>query len=161
MGEATTRSGTDRTRFVCGEYWISSYIGWRCTTAPGVTARSEPTDRMPGRATAGIAPLWRRSSRRWRAPRVSDRPPVVHARSSGAGLPTRTWVGASVSATRPTAKRARSAVNSPTSARSTIRYRVALQATVDADPLARDVPGQAGDEEEYGAGHIVGSAHAS
>ena len=40
--DGTMKTGSAWTRGVAGAYWISSTSALRCTTLPGVTARSTP-----------------------------------------------------------------------------------------------------------------------
>ena len=78
---------------------MSSATGSRATTAPGVTARSRPTSKAPGSIIDGIAPLWRTSWTKLRAPRARLMPPVSKARLRAAGLLIRKFVGAAALAT--------------------------------------------------------------
>ena len=118
------RIGFCRTFPVVGRYWINSPSSSRCTTHPGVAARSVPTWKALRSVCEGIPPLWRTSPHHCFAPRATLLPPVSKARLSAAGFVGRKFVGAMADWTMFMTKRARSAscqLRSPSSRSSTSR----------------------------------------
>ena len=85
---------------VCGWYWMSSSVVVRYTTEPGVHARFSPT--LNGRLSTsdGMPPFRRKSSTKFRRPRMRESPPVSMARFIADGLVNSRLLGATASSTR-------------------------------------------------------------
>ena len=103
-------TGTVSTTGVAGLYWISSKTSVRSTTAPGDVAIVSPRRKGRRSTVLGMAPLWRTSPARARAPLARLAPFVVTAARSAAGLPSNVLVGARASTTWPTTNRPRSSL---------------------------------------------------
>jgi hypothetical protein len=93
----TMSRGTSRTVSVDGRYWISSNTSVRKMTAPGVVARSSPTENASGSTIEGTRGGVARSLTNWVRPRTALRPPVSMAALSDSGLTTGTLLGARAS----------------------------------------------------------------
>src|ERR1700733_6946081 len=87
-------TGCRRTAGVKGGYWIISASSSRSTPAPGVRARSVPTENAPRAVWGGTPPFERTSRHHCRAPRATLTPPVSNALLSAAGLLAKKLVGA-------------------------------------------------------------------
>jgi hypothetical protein len=104
----TITTGNRCTFGVAAWYWISSKISVRCTTAPGVTARSFPTSNASGATMAGIRGAVARSPASARNPRTALRPPVSMAAFQATGLSSGLLLGAAASTRFRTTNPARS-----------------------------------------------------
>ncbi len=90
-------SGTSRTVSVCGRYWITSSIGVRSTTEPGVIARSPPTWYAFGGTMDGTRGGALRSRSRLRGPVIMLPAPVSIAAFHATGLSSGLLLGEAAS----------------------------------------------------------------
>ena len=97
MVGGTSSNGVVLTSLVVGVYWISSNTGVRSTTAPGVTARSSPTENSSLATMLGTRGATAMSPTRFRRPRTMLAPPVLTTSLSAAGFSHGRFEGAAAS----------------------------------------------------------------